>query len=97
MGRMIKSEKPHKRLVCVAFRDIWQGQKDSNPRHVVLEEFRLPAQKWRICVGFAIGCRENTTEIRRIFLNSAYCIFTLLKTYSIISIEKFLSSSIVAP
>ena len=42
MGRMIKSEKPHKRLVCVAFRDIWQGQKDSNPRHVVLE-------LWLVC------------------------------------------------
>ena len=44
MGRMIKSEKPHKRLVCVAFRDIWQGQKDSNPRHGVLETTALPAE-----------------------------------------------------
>ena len=48
MGRMIKSEKPHKRLVCVAFRDIWQGQKDSNPRHVVLEVVILIAWNRRI-------------------------------------------------
>ena len=43
MGRMIKSKKPHKRLVCVVFRDIGQGQKDSNPRHVVLEVVSLIA------------------------------------------------------
>jgi len=49
---------------------MWQGQKDSNPRHAVLEEFSLAACKWRCYDGFAFDDGENTTKIRRFFENT---------------------------
>ena len=38
----------HNRLLCYS---LWQGQKESNPRHAVLETAALPAELYPYMVG----------------------------------------------
>ena len=38
-------------LKQIALNDLWQGQKESNPRHAVLETAALPAELYPYMVG----------------------------------------------
>ena len=44
---------------------IWQGQKESNPRHAVLETAALPAELYPCTVGYYTTNKADLQEERR--------------------------------
>ena len=67
LEKVLEKEQKNKAIYCEMALYQWQGQKDSNPRHAVLETAALPTELYPYINGFGLLTIKKYKKKYKIF------------------------------